>query len=465
MIADRLAAYAQRFAYQHLPSAVVHEVKRRLLDSLGCALSAWTAPPCRIARCLAQSVKIPTGATLWGTGHKTLPELAAFANGALVRYLDFNDTYLSKEPAHPSDNLSAVLAVGEAARGSGKQVIEASALAYEVHSRLCDAAALRPRGWDHVTYGPISSALAVAKLMKLSKAQMVQAVNLAGVSNIALRQTRVGDLSMWKACAFSNAARNGVFAATLARLGMTGPSPIFEGDKGFMKLVSGPIDLPPLGGEGPAGQDPASYKILDTYIKHYPVEYHAQTAVEAALVVREEVLKAEGRAGLAGITEIEIGSYDVAIEIIGRDPEKWRPHTRETADHSFPYCVAVALSDGTVTLNSFSEKRLRDSALLKLMQKVRVIEQEEFIGWYPQAMPTRITVRTASGKEFVKQIDFPLGHPRNPMSDREVEDKFRGLAAGRLDRVRAGKVIDQVWKLDTLKDIGALMPLLKLRAR
>ncbi len=465
MIAERLAAYAQRFAYQHLPPAVVHEVKRRLLDSLGCALSAWTAPPCRIARCLAQSVKIPTGATLWGTGHKTLPDLAAFANGALVRYLDFNDTYLSKEPAHPSDNLSAVLAVGEAARSSGKQVIEASALAYEVHSRLCDAAALRPRGWDHVTYGPISSALAVTKLMKLSKAQMVQAVNLAGVSNIALRQTRVGDLSMWKACAFSNAARNGVFAATLARLGMTGPSPIFEGDKGFMKLVSGPIDLPPLGGEGPSGQDPASYKILDTYIKHYPVEYHAQTAVEAALVVREEVLKAEGRAGLAGITEIEIGSYDVAIEIIGRDPEKWRPHTRETADHSFPYCVAVALSDGTVTLNSFSEKRLRDSALLKLMQKVRVIEQEEFIGWYPQAMPTRITVRTASGKEFVKQIDFPLGHPRNPMSDREVEDKFRGLAAGRLDRGRAGKVIDQVWKLDTLKDIGALMPLLKLRAR
>ncbi len=465
MIADRLAAYAQRFAYQHLPSAVVHEVKRRLLDSLGCALSAWTAPPCRIARRLAQPVKIPTGATLWGTGHKTLPDLAAFANGALVRYLDFNDTYLSKEPAHPSDNLSAVLAVGEAARSSGKQVIEASALAYEVHSRLCDAAALRPRGWDHVTYGPISSTLAVTKLMKLSKAQMVQAVNLAGVSNIALRQTRVGDLSMWKACAFSNAARNGVFAATLARLGMTGPSPIFEGDKGFMKLVSGPIDLPPLGGEGPSGQDPASYKILDTYIKHYPVEYHAQTAVEAALVVREEVLKAEGRAGLAGITEIEIGSYDVAIEIIGRDPEKWRPHTRETADHSFPYCVAVALSDGTVTLNSFSEKRLRDSALLKLMQKVRVIEQEEFIGWYPQAMPTRITVRTASGKEFVKQIDFPLGHPRNPMSDREVEDKFRGLAAGRLDRGRAGKVIDQVWKLDTLKDIGALMPLLKLRAR
>ncbi len=465
MIAERLAAYAQRFAYQHLPPAVVHEVKRRLLDSLGCALSAWTAPPCRIARCLAQSVKIPTGATLWGTGHKTLPDLAAFANGALVRYLDFNDTYLSKEPAHPSDNLSAVLAVGEAARGSGKQVIEASALAYEVHSRLCDAAALRPRGWDHVTYGPISSALAVAKLMKLSKAQMVQAVNLAGVSNIALRQTRVGDLSMWKACAFSNAARNGVFAATLARLGMTGPSPIFEGDKGFMKLVSGPIDLPPLGGEGPVGQDPAPYKILDTYIKHYPVEYHAQTAVEAALVIREEVLKAEGRAGLAGITEIEIGSYDVAIEIIGRDPEIWRPHTRETADHSFPYCVAVALSDGTVTLNSFSEKRLRDSALLKLMQKVRVIEQEEFIGWYPQAMPTRITVRTASGKEFVKQIDFPLGHPRNPMSDREVEDKFRGLAAGRLDRGRAGKVIDQVWKLDTLKDIGALMPLLKLRAR
>src|SRR5207244_3110939 len=172
---------------------------------------------------VAPAATPPNTATLRGTAPKPLPDLAAFANGALVRYLDFNDTYLSKEPAHPSDNLSAAFAAGENTEASGRQVIEAIVLAYEIQCRLCDAAALRPRGWDHVTYGPFSSALGTAKVLKLSKAQTVQAINLAGVANVALRQTRVGDLSMWKACAFANAARNGLFAAMLARQGMTGP--------------------------------------------------------------------------------------------------------------------------------------------------------------------------------------------------------------------------------------------------
>jgi 2-methylcitrate dehydratase len=464
MLADRLSRYGQSLRDADVPSAVVHEVKRRILDSLGCALGAFTAPPCRIARQLAQVVAVPRGATLWGTSHRTLPDLATFANGALVRYLDFNDTYLAKEPAHPSDNIAAILAVGEASRASGKRVIQAIALSYEVQCRLCDAAALRPRGWDHVTYGSFSTALAAAKVMKLSDAQTLQAINLSGVSNIALRQTRVGDLSMWKACAFSNAARNGVFAAMLAQRGMTGPSPIFEGEKGFMKLVSGPLDLPLFGGEqGPAG--PVTFKILDTYIKHYPVEYHAQTAVEAVLALREEMLKVEGVDALAGISDVEIGSYDVAIEIIGRDPGKWRPRTRETADHSFPYCVAVGLLDGKVTLRSFEDKRLTDPALHELMQKVRVVPQPEFVGRYPEAMSTRITVRTKAGNNYVKQVDYPLGHPKQRMSDEEVENKFRQLAAGKIDRARMNKVIDVVWKLDRLKDIGALMPLLRVKGR
>ncbi len=461
MIADRLAEYTQSLCSDHLPAEVVHEVKRRVLDSLACAFGAWNAEPCRIARRIGRSVSVPNGATLWGTAHKTLPDLAAFANGTLVRYLDFNDTYLSKEPAHPSDNLAAILAVGEAVRASGKRVILAAAVAYEVQCRLCDAAALRPRGWDHVTYGPLSSALAAAKVFKLSVEQTAQAVNLAGVANVALRQTRVGDLSLWKACAFANAARNGVFAAMLAGQGMTGPAPIFEGKKGFMELVSGPLDLPAFGGEGRTSREKVPFKILDTYIKHYPVEYHAQSAVEAALVVREELLNKEGRAVLARIDEIEVGSYDVAIEIIGRDPEKWRPSTRETADHSMPYCVAAALLDGTVTVGSFESKRLSDPKLRALMQKVRVVVQDEFIGWYPKAMPTRVTVRTASGNEYVKQVDYPLGHPRHPLSDREIEEKFRSLAAGLFARARAGQVIDMVWRLESLEDVGKLMPLLK----
>lgn len=469
MLADRLARYSQSFRFEDLSEPVVHEVKRRLLDSLGCALGAWNAPPCHFARQLAQRVKLVRGATLWGTGHKTLPDLATFANGGLVRYFDFNDTYLAKEPAHPSDNISAVLAVAESTGASGIRVIQAIALAYEVQCRLCDAAALRPRGWDHVTYGPFSSTLAAANVMRLSETQARHAVNLAGIANVAMRQTRVGDLSMWKACAFSNAARNGVFAAMLAQLGMTGPAPIFEGEKGFMKLVSGPLEVAAFGGE--KGQAPAmsgsqspQFKILDTYIKHYPVEYHAQTAVEAALELRVELMQAEGASAIHHASDIEIGSYDVAIEIIGREPEKWQPTTRETADHSFPYCVAVALLDGQVTLQSFGPKRLQDPALRELMKKVRVVREPDFVDRYPASMPTRITVRTREGKTYTRQKDVPLGHPGNPMSDHELEAKFRRLVVRRLGRPRTERVIRHVWKLDQMRNIGTLMPLLKVRA-
>ena len=462
MLANHLAGYIHSLCYDDLPGEVAHEVKRRILDSVGCAFGAWNAAPCRIARQVAQAVKVPGGATLWGTTHRTLPDLATFANGTLVRYLDFNDTYLSQEPAHPSDNLAAVLAAGETTHASGKRVIQAIALAYEIQCRLCDAAALRTRGWDHVTYGSISSALGAAKTMKLSEAQTTQAVNLAAVANVALRQTRVGEMSMWKACAFSNAARNGMFAAILAQRGMTGPAPIFEGDKGFMKLVSGPFELPMLGGERASGDRLVPFKILDTYIKHFPVEYHAQTAVEAALALRAELIDAEGAHAIQNLVDIEIGSYDVAIEIIGRDPEKWQPTTRETADHSFPYCVAAALLDGRVTVHSFDPKRLRDPALHELMKKVRIVPQPEFVSRYPAAMPTRITVRSTTGKAYERQVDLPLGHPGNPMSDRDVENKLRRLASRRVSRAQVERLIGFVWKLEQEKDIAKLMPLLRV---
>lgn len=464
MLADHLAQYTRSLGDHDLPDSVVHEVKRRLLDSLGCAFGAWNAPPCSIAREMAQSVKVADGATVWGTGHRTLPDLATFANGAMVRYLDFNDTYLSKEPAHPSDNIAAVLAAGESVHASGARVIQSIALAYEIQCRLCDAAALRPRGWDHVTYGAISSSLGAANVMKLSEPQTRHAVNLAAVANVALRQTRVGDLSMWKACAFSNAARNGLFAAQLARLGMTGPAPIFEGEKGFMKLVSGPFELPRLGGRPALDGTSVPFKILDTYIKHFPVEYHAQTAVEAALALRADLIREEGADAIRTLADVEIGSYEVASEIIGRDPEKWRPATRETADHSFPYCAAAALLDGRLTLHSFSPKRLADPALHELMSHIRVVPLPDFDSAYPDRMPTRLTAITAKGTTYRTQVDLPLGHPGRPLSDQQVEDKFRGLASKRLSATRLTRLITFVWNLEDVKDIGTLMPLLKVAA-
>ncbi len=180
--------------------------------------------------------------------------------------------------------------------------------------------------------------------------------------------------------------------------------------------------------------------------------------------MRAELIATEGLRGLDNLVDVEIGSYDVAIEIIGRDPEKWQPTTRETADHSFPYCVAVALVDGRVTMNSFSPKRLRDPALHALMKNIHVVNVPEFERRYPTTMPTRITVRTTKGVVYSRQVEQPLGHPGHPMSDREVEDKLRRLAARRVDRAQLNRLIDCVWNLEQEKDMAGLMPLLKVRS-
>src|SRR5205823_2998651 len=302
-LAEQLAEYAVGLKFEELPAPVVHEVKRRVIDSIGCALGAWEAEPCVIARRVASRFSAKRGATLLGTTQRAPADWAAFANGCLVRYLDFNDTYLSREPAHPSDNIPAALAVAEAENAGGQDLIVAIALAYEVQCRLCDTASLRARGWDHVTYGAFSTALAAARLMRLDVERTRHAIGIAGVASAALRQSRVGELSQWKGCAFANAARHGVFAALLAREGMTGPAPIFEGEKGFQALVSGPLDAR-VGDWGKDRDD--NFMILNTSIKFWPAEYHSQSAIEAALKLRPQV------GDTARIESVLVESHDAA---------------------------------------------------------------------------------------------------------------------------------------------------------
>lgn len=451
MLADRLADYAKRLDFAALPSEVIHEVKRRVIDSLGCAMAAYRSRPARIAR---EEARSRSGrSTILGTKERTTPDLSAFAAGTLIRFLDYNDTYLSKEPAHPSDNIAAALAVAEAERRSGRDLISAIALAYEVHCRLADAASLRVRGWDHVTYGSFTSALAAAKLMRLPKERIVHALGLAGVANCALRQTRVGEISMWKACAFANACRNGVFAALLAKRGMTGPAPIFEGEKGFFAVVTGgPFDLAPLG-----GIEEAPFKIRETYIKFYPVEYHAQSAAQAALEIRHNLAQ-NGAEGIArSIESVEIETSDVSYEIIGRDREKWTPKTRETADHSLPYIVGVALLDGEVGLKQFEEHRLRDARLIRFLKKIRVKPNEDLSKRYPSIIGNVVTVLAKGGRSLTRRIDYPKGHPKNPLTDKEVEEKFLSLCRGVLPEGRARRALARLWNLEKGKEIGTLM--------
>jgi len=452
-LAEQLAEYAVGLRFEELPAPVVHEVKRRVIDSIGCALGAWEAEPCVIARRVASRFSAERGATLLGTTHRAPVDWAAFANGCLVRYLDFNDTYLSKEPAHPSDNISAALAVAEGGNAAAAELIVAIALAYEVQCRLCDTASLRARGWDHVTYGAFSTALAAARLMRLDVERTRHAVGIAGVASAALRQSRVGELSHWKGCAFGNAARHGVFAALLARDGMTGPAPIFEGEKGFQALVSGPLEARvEKWGKGRDGK----FMILNTSIKFWPAEYHSQSAIEAALKLRPQV------GDMSQIESVLVESHDAAVEIIGSESEKWRPTSRETADHSLPYIVAVALADGEVTAKQFEPARISDAALLALVQRVTVQRDAELSACYPQAAGNIVTVRLRDGRTLSERVDYPRGHAQNPLSDEEVEAKFQALAGARLGRERADAVLRWLWRLDEARGWEALMTSMKV---
>jgi len=446
-VAETLARFAHELRFEDLPEAVVHEAKRRVIDSAGCALGAYHERPVTIARSVAMATSgaYSRGATILGTDYKASPEMATFVNGTMVRCLDYNDTYLSLEPAHPSDNLPAALAQAEVQGLGGHELITALVVGYEVQCRLCDAASLRARGWDHVTYGALSTALVAGKLLGLTFEQMVHALGLAGVPNIALRQTRVGELSMWKGCAFANAARNGLFAAMLAKYGLTGPAPLFEGEKGFFRLVSGPFTLGPLAGKG------TPFKILETYIKYYPAEYHAQTGIAAALELRAEV------ASIDEIVTIQIEACDACVDIIAGEAEKWRPMTRETADHSLPYCVAVALLDGAVTMESFEPERISDPRVAGIMQKITVGRNAELSAQYPQATPNEIRIELNSGKLLRSRVTYGRGHPKNPMTDTEVEAKFRSLARPVISERTVDRLIAAMWKLEEVSDLGSFL--------
>src|SRR5947208_8618540 len=449
-LAHQLADYTCAQRFEDLSKEVVHEVKRRVIDSLGCALGAWKEEPFLIARKVAADFSAKHGSTIFGTDHKAPPDWAAFANGCAIRYFDFNDTYLSKEPAHPSDNISPALAVAESIGAGGRELITAIALAYEVQCRLCDAASIRARGWDHVTYGTFSTALAAAYLMNLDPATTRHAVNIAGVAGAAMRQARAGELSHWKGVAFATAARHGVFAVLLAHEGMTGPGPIFEGEMGFEKQLG-----VSLGNVGEKFRGSPTV-ILKTSIKYWPAEYHSQSAIEAALFLRSQI------DDLSKIKRVVIESHDASVDIIGSEPEKWQPKTRETADHSLPYITAIALIDGEITDHQFEPERFKDPEVWKFLENVKVEPNAELSALYPDAVANIVHVDLADGRRLTQRVVYPLGHAKNRLKNSAVEGKFLMLVEPVIGNERAKKIIDIAWKLDETKNVDGLMAALEI---
>ena len=461
-LAHKFADYATTLSFDDLPQEVVHEAKRVIIDSIGVALGAWQEDPCVAARSVATTYSADNGATVLGTSHKAPPDWASFANGICVRYFDYNDTYLSKEPAHPSDNITACLAVAESLGKSGKDLITAIVTAYEVQLRLCDAASIRANGWDHPTYGAFSVAAACAQLMGLDAETARQAINIAGVGSAALRQSRAGEVSHWKGVAFAHAARQGVYAATLAKAGMTGPSPIFEGMMGFEKQLN--VSLASIDGPfaGKKQSDEQDFMIRRSFFKFWPAEYHSQSALAATKKIREQLVAKYGDDFLSKVESIQNDTHLVSYEIIGSNKKQWRPQTRETADHSLAYMTAAMLVDGDLTDDSFEKSRFTDPELLKVVDKVKVVENKEMTALYPDHIANIVTVKMSDGESFTERVDDAPGHVHNRLSDEQLLEKYHKLADPVIGADKAKQVADWVWKLDEQRKAGELLGLLVL---
>jgi len=435
--AEELAGFVVRADWEGMSPEARRELRIRVLDSLGCAIGALGAEP--IARIRGQLIDFGGRklSTLIGGGH-TAPDRAAFWNSALVRYLDFNDGYLARgETCHPSDNLGAVLATSEYAGGSGRDLLVALAVAYQVQCRLSDVAPVRAKGFDHVTQGAYALAAGISKALGLDVEATTNAVAICGTAFNALRVTRTGALSNWKGLAFPNAAFCCTHAVFLAKRGVSGPREVFEGNKGFMDAIAGPFEI------DWAKED--LERVRRTILKRYNAVIHAQAALEGVLTLarRHAIVPAD-------VERVEIDIFDVAYHIIGggEEGDKRIVRTKEQADHSLPYMIAVALLDGEIMPRQYEAERIGRADVQDLLRRVIVRPSEEYSRRFPEEHACRVVVIMKDGRRFeTEKTDYEGFHSR-PMSWDTVVAKFDRLTERHLDARRRRRIVETVAHLD-----------------
>jgi len=447
-ILDHLCDYALRLSYRDLPREVIRRTKHIVTDTVGCALGGAESPPAKIARAAASEVTSAVPSTVLVSGQKTSPDLAAFANGVMIRYLDFNDTYAGSPTCHPSDLLAPVLAVVDVRNGNGKDVILAAVLGYEVLCGLIDAGSKeRGRIWDQSTYGVIAAAVVAAKLFGLAKEQMANAISLAVASHISLEQVRRGQISHWKGCALANASRNAVFCAMLAAKGMTGPQQVFEGKAGFLRCTGIRFELRPF------ADSADTYRIMKARLKAFPAGYFSQSAIEAILNLRSQI------PDLDDIKEIRLQTFPSGYEIMGSGEANWKPETRESADHSLPFVMAVALMEGNLEIRHYDQMYYKRPDVRALMQKIKVRIGEEPVAAWPEVPLNIVDVELKSGKVLSAKVAYHLGHYKRLMTDEEQERKFRPLAEPLLPKRQIDDLLACLRRLDEVEQIGELISL------
>lgn len=456
-LSRRLARYGLEFSAGELASAPIEKTKRLILDSVAVSIPAYPSQPSKVLRRVYGGHRSEFEATVLGSTARMPVEYAALVNGLQGRYLDLNDIYTAAESVcHPSDHIPGLLAVAEAEGATGTDLIEAVILAYEIEGRGVDTGLLWRNGFDYVTWGSFSSAVAAGRLMGLSEDELVDAIGIVGTSSNALLMARLGDVSMWKAMAHPYVTHNAIQACQMARDGMTGPEFVFEGvedrggEGGFFDAVAREVfDLDAL-----AGPDDR-FCVEDASIKEYACAYYSHPAIYGALrIMDDHDLEAED------VEAIHLDVFEHVMQVYAT-PEKWSTDlNRETADHSLPYNVSVAVVDREVTPRQYEEDRLRDPRVHEMMQRVTVEPDEDLDRHrleHPRHVPERITITTTDGRTFEERVNAPPGHPERPLDDGTLNRKATGLLSDFLTTDQIEAILETCYGLDELESVDTLV--------
>lgn len=453
-IAETLAETATRLTYEDLPDDVKSFAKLVILDTLGCGIAGIGGSRARpLLKNMIDDIGGHPESTLFGTQERTSCLNATLYNTLLVRSLGLNDTYDSNEVIHPSINIPALLAIGEKEHSTTQDLLTAIILAYELSCRFCEIATptLTEQGWFTNCFYSFSVALGASKLFRLDSSATANAICIAGSRGYTLFEILTSPtISMMSNMADPLTAHNAIMSALLARNGMTGPRTILEGKNGFCRVLTDSCKLDRL-----IDDFGTNFLMTECAIKPYPGSHWVLPAVTATLgIVKENNIRA------ADVEKVEVHTFEKAV-VNSAQPEKYSPKTRESADHSLPYCVAVGILDGVVGPAQFTEDKINSTAIIELLKKIHVSSDPEIEKESTKNRgPAIVSIRTKDGKEHSMRVDFEKGHHRNPMSEKEVEEKFRVLTNGFLPESQSNRVIDAVSRFEDMRSISDLMTLL-----
>ena len=451
-ITHTMAQFALGLQYEDIPADAVHEAKRFLLDSVGCALAAVPNEDMQAAHRYIVALGGTPEATIIGSGHRTNIANGALMNALLVRALDYNDIYWEQDPSHPSDVIPAALAAGEVAHRDGREIIVGILIAYELEMRWCLAATpgVREVGWHHATLTQFVSPFVAARMLGLSEDQTVAAAGISGSSHFTLGGVVAGHLTNMKNTADPMATEAGVRAALLAREGYTGPVEVIEGKEGLIEVLSNVAWSTDTLLDGLRNK----FLITTCSYKAFPTEALTHQPITAVLnICRANGITAED------VAEVHVRTTTRGADILS-DPSKYQPTTKETADHSLPYCIAAAVADGNVLPSSFEEEKLRDPRIWATLPKIKVVADSEIDALFPAVKRAIVRITTTGGEVYEEQVDHAKGSPENPMSDDDIVAKFRANAAAVLTPEKQRRLIEATWALEDFADIGEYMQLL-----